>query len=225
MRVSAGGAVDRRELRHLAGDLCLGAVVPGLQFLLHRADLHLHHRRTVRIAGAGHFSGRGGHHLGAGRPRARAGDDLGQPHAGDAAALRIHPPAVGAGVARCGGRRRGQRNSCQPRPRGGRAAGAGRRSGADRRLAAGRCARRRADDGGALGLQPRRAGRRRHRHLADHPVVLRAAADRRQDARRHRRCQAGRDGARSIRKRARCSIRCPSRPPPRWSAPRSRARW
>ena len=50
------------------------------------------------------------------------------------------------------GRRRGQRNSRQPRPRRGRAAAAWRRSGADRRLAAGRCARCRADDGGALGL-------------------------------------------------------------------------
>ena len=30
---------------------------------------------------------------------------------------------------------------------------------------------------------------------------------------------------RSIRKRARCSIRCPSKPPPRWSAPRWRAKW
>ena len=42
-----GGAIDRGELRHLAGDLRLGAVVPGLQFLLHRAALHLHHRRAV----------------------------------------------------------------------------------------------------------------------------------------------------------------------------------
>ena len=41
-----------------------------------------------------------------------------EPHAGDAAALRIHPPSVGTGDARCGGRRRGQRNPRQPRPRG-----------------------------------------------------------------------------------------------------------
>ena len=60
---------------------------PGLQFLLHRADLHLHDRRALRIAGAGHLSGGGGDHLGARRPRARAGHDLGRPHAGDAPAL------------------------------------------------------------------------------------------------------------------------------------------
>ena len=223
--VPAGGAVDRGEFRHLAGDLCVGPVVPGLQFLLYPADLHLHHRRALRTAGAGDFSGCRGDHLGARRPGARAGDDFGWPHAGDAAALRIHAPPVGAGVARCGCRRRRQRNPRQPRARGGGAVGAGRRSGTDRRLAAGRRARRRADDGGALGLQPRRAGGRRHRHVADRAVVFRAAADRRQDARGHRRCQVGGDRRRSIRKRARCSMRCPNKPPPRWSAPRSRATW
>ena len=164
--------------------------------------------------------------FGAGRPRARAGENFGR-----------------AACARCGGfmnsragcrvwrrstpwrkARRAKstpalavRSSCMLAQR--------RRSRADRGLAAGGCARRRGDDGGALGLQPRRAGRRRHRHAADHSVVFRAAADRRQDARRHRRCQATRTRRRSIRRRARCSIRCRSRPPPRWSAPRSRAKW
>ena len=60
----------------------------------------------------------------------------------------------------------------------------------DRRLAAGRRARPCADDGGALGLQPRRAGRRRHRHTADHSVVFRAIADRRQDARALSACKS-----------------------------------
>ena len=45
--VPGGGAVDRREFRHLAGDLCVRSVVPGLQFLLHPAALHLHHCRTL----------------------------------------------------------------------------------------------------------------------------------------------------------------------------------
>ncbi len=95
----------------------------------------------------------------------------------------------------------------------------------DRRLAAGRCARRCADDGGALGLQPWRAGRRRHRHAADRAVVLRAVADRRQDAGRDRRSQAGGRRRRSIRRRAHCSMLYPNKPPPRWNAPRSRAIW
>ncbi len=43
-----------------------------------------------------------------------------------------------------------------------------------RGVAAGRYARRRGDDGGALGLRPRRAGRRRYRHLADRAVVFHA---------------------------------------------------
>ena len=50
----------------------------------------------------------------AGRVREQA-QDFRKPHAGDAAALRVHPPAVGAGDARCGGRGRGQRNPREPR--------------------------------------------------------------------------------------------------------------
>ena len=148
-----------------------------------------------------------------------------EPHAGDAAALRIHPPAVGAGDVRCRGRRRGQRNPRQPRPRGGGAAGAGRRSGADRRLAAGRRARRRADDGGALGLQPRRAGGRRYqrRCRSCRGSSCRCGSATRRSA--SSASQPDRNGARSIPKRARCSTRCPSKPPRRWSAPRSRAIW
>ena len=171
------------------------------------------------------FPRRGRHHLRAGRPRARAGEDIGRPHAGDAPALRIHPPAVGAGDARRRGRRRGQRNPRQPRPRGRRPAGAGRRSDVDRRLAAGRCARRRADDGGALGLSAtasRPAPTPAHLPIIPWYFVPLRIGDK----------TLGVIGvakpegmARSIRKRARCSIRCRSKPPRRWIAPRWRAKW
>ena len=53
-------------------------------------------------------------------------------------------------------------------------------------------------------------------------VPLRIGA---QDARRGRRRQGRRMRRRSIRRRAPCSIRLSSRPPRRWSAPRSPARW
>ena len=66
----------------------------------------------------------------------------------------------------------------------------GRRSRAHRGLAAGGCARCRRDDGGALGLHPRRAGGRGHRDAADRAVVLRAAAHRARTARRRRHCRA-----------------------------------
>ena len=51
--------------------------------------------------------------------------------------------------------------------------------------------------GGALGLQTRRAGRRRDRHAADRPVVFRAACASAQDARR-RRASRSTGGRRSI---------------------------
>ena len=62
-------------------------------------------------------------------------------------------------------------------------------------LAARRYPRCCANDGGALGLQPWRTGRRRHQHVTNRAVVLRAAADRQKDAGRDRRCQAARDDA------------------------------
>ena len=74
------------------------------------------------------LSRRRGRHLGAGRPRARAGEGLREPHAGDAAALRIHAPAVGARHARRRRRRRRERDPCKPRTSGGGHAGARRRS-------------------------------------------------------------------------------------------------
>ena len=52
----------------------------------------------------------------AGRVRDQAEISAG-PHARDAAALRIHPPAVGTRDTRCGCRRRRQRNPRQPRSR------------------------------------------------------------------------------------------------------------
>ena len=61
--------------------------------------------------------------------------------------------------------------------------------------------------------------------LADHPVVFRAAADRRQDARRHRRRQARGDAAARFGSARAARHACRSRPPPRWSAPRWRAKW
>ena len=224
--VSAGGAVDRRELRHLAGDLCLGAVVPGLQFLLHRAALHLHRRRAATncwrwsSSWSWRSSPRRWPAACASRPRSR-------------------PAACG----RCGGSMnspagcRGWRRSMPwPKARPAKSTPASAapvvvllEQDGDLELTAAW------PPEDALDAAPMTAARWAFSHgepagadtgtLADRAVVLRAAADRRQDARRHRRRQAGRDGRRSIRKRARCSIRCPSRPPPRWSAPRSRARW
>ena len=70
----------------------------------------------------------------------------------------------GLGRARCGGRRRGERNPCQPRPRRWWCCW---RSDDDLELTAAwppeDALDAAADDGGALGLQPQRAGRRRHR--------------------------------------------------------------
>ena len=156
-----------------------------LQFLLHRAALHLHRRRAVRTAGAGDLSGRRGHHL----PRWRAAcasrralrakrmramrrlyeftrrlsglatlDAVAEGAASEIHASLARPVVVLLGA----GRRSGAAAAWPPRGR----------------------ARCRRHDGGALGLQPRRAGGRRYGDLADHPVVLRAAAHRRQDARR-----------------------------------------
>ena len=50
-----------------------------------------------------------------GRPRARAGEDFGQPHARHAPAVRVHAAAFRPGDARCGGGRCRQRNPCEPR--------------------------------------------------------------------------------------------------------------
>ena len=88
-------AVPRRPLRHLAGGLRLGAVVPRLQLLLHRAPLHLHDRPAARAAGARHLPGHRRRHLGRGGAHPRAGAVGGGAHARDAAALRIHAPALG----------------------------------------------------------------------------------------------------------------------------------
>ena len=73
-----------------------------------------------------------------------------------------------------------------------------------RGLAAGGCARCRRHDRGALGLQPRRAGRRRHWDPADHPMVLRAAAHRRRRRSAWSALPRRRTGRRSIRRRAPC---------------------
>src|SRR5581483_1423320 len=181
---------DRHQLRHLAGDLRLAAVIPDLQFFLHPADLHLHHRGALRAPGARHLSRRRRGQLGARRARARAGAHCRRAHAGDAAALRVHAALVWPRHARCGRRRRGERDPREPRARRGGDADARRRRQAHRLVAAGGRARRRRHDGRALGLQPCRARRRRYRHAADRAVVFRADPHRRQDARRHRRCRA-----------------------------------
>ena len=150
----AGGAVRRGQLRDLAGDLCLGAVVPRLQFLLHRAALHVHDRRAARAARAGDLSGRRRHDVGAGRARARAG----------AASRPAACAPCGGSTNSPAGFRRWRRSTLSPRRRrarstpasGGRpssCSAAGRRSVLDRRLAAGGRARHRRHDGGALGLQ------------------------------------------------------------------------
>src|ERR1700730_9182597 len=47
-----GGAPCRHPVWHLAGDLRIGAVVSLLQFLLHRALLHLLGRATARVVRA-----------------------------------------------------------------------------------------------------------------------------------------------------------------------------
>ena len=72
---------------------------------------------------------------------------------------------------------------------------------------------RRRHDGGALGLQPRRAGRRRHGHPADGPVVLCAAAHRRKDARRDRSRQSRRNATARFRsaRSARYTVRADCR--------------
>ncbi len=68
-----GGRVLRRHLRYLAGGLRIGAVVPRLQPVFHRAPLHLHRRAAARAPGARHLSGDLRRHVDHGGTHPRAG--------------------------------------------------------------------------------------------------------------------------------------------------------
>ena len=153
--VPAGCPRDGHEFRHLAGDLRVGAVVPRLQFLLHPAALYVHHRRAVRVAGAGDFSG------------CRRGQLALWP-AACASRRGFRPTACG----RCAGCtnsradcRAWRRSTPSPKARPARSMQASAVRwwcclthdddlALDGGLAAGRCARRCRHDRGALGLQP-----------------------------------------------------------------------
>ena len=91
----------------------------------------------------------------AGRVRQQAHDRR-NAHAGDAPALRVHPPAVRPRHARRRGGGGGGRDPRKSGPRRQSCCSRRRRPASSRPLAAGGRARCRGHDGGALGLQPRR---------------------------------------------------------------------
>ena len=147
-------------------------------------------------------------------------------HARDAAALRVLAPAVGRRLATTTSRRRRSPRSI---PALGRPAvvllAVDGEVGAACRLAAGRGARHRLDDGGTLGDRARRAGGRRYGDAARGAVAVPAAEDGPRGVRRRRRRPRRRRCRGSMRRRARCWIRLPSRRQRRSTAPRSHARW